>query len=478
MNIVMSGVDHTMADVKQRECFALSKEEQGALLRKMKGNPEILGAVLLSTCNRTELYLSFEEGVQLNPFTLCFEGREEGEYQTLKGREAFDHLASLSCGVLSRIYGEEQILTQVKGAIGFAREQKAADSILEVFFRIAVTTAKRIRTDVRFRSADASVSHAARDILKRHADAEKILVIGNGMVGRQTAEVLAEAGYQVTMTLRQYRNSTVRFPKQVSTVEYDCRYEVLEQYDAVVSATASPHCTISARRLKECPKIPHVYIDLAMPRDIEPEVGTFPSVTLYNIDQVADGAAREQEKQEQMEQIAPMIQRGYEEWLKWNTGRLKSLEQEPKTHFPLFIDSTGKTALVVGGGTIAARRIKSLCRFSFLINVVAPEAKEEILQLAESGRIQYECRKVQDIDLADIFMVVAATNDREVNHHIAMQAKHRGIYASIADKREECSFYFPAIAENETVTAGVCGDGVAHQNVSAAAKKIREVLTE
>ncbi len=478
MNIVMSGINHTIADVKRRECFSLSKPDQCNLFQQVSGNSDLLGMVILSTCNRTEIYLSLREGAEIDPFSLCFSGQAAGEYQTLSGEDAFRHLAALSCGVQSRIFGEEQILTQVKDAIAFAREHQAADSFLEVFFRIAVSTAKQIRTEVRFRSADASVAAATRSILDRHTGIRRILVIGNGEVGRQTASALTDAGYQVTMTLRQYRHSAVSIPSWVSTVEYDRRYEVLEQFDGVVSATTSPHCTISAQLLIQRPNIPQIFIDLAMPRDIDPEVGLLPGVTLYDIDQVADSTARKLAEQKKLDQINPMIQQGYEELMRWNTGRAKSLEHEPKTHFPLFIDSTDKTVLVVGGGRIAARRIAALSRFSFLIQVVAPEAKEEILRLAECGRIQYACRPFQDTDLDDVFLVVAATDQRQVNHHVAMLAKHCGIYASIADKREECSFYFPAIAENDKVTAGICGDGVAHQNVSAAAKKIREVLDE
>ncbi|MBP1736175.1 MAG: glutamyl-tRNA reductase [Oscillospiraceae bacterium] len=478
LNIVMSGIDHTVADVSRRERFALSQDDQRGLFRSAKENPDILGLIVLSTCNRTELYLSLRDGVKLDPFTVAFPGESAGEYRTLSGREAFWHLAALACGIQSRIYGEDQILTQVKHAVAFAREQRGTDNILEVFFRAAISAAKRIRTEFRLQTGDASAAAAALAILNRHSGGRRILVIGNGEVGRRTAQTLTEAGYRVTMTLRQYRHGAVSIPARVSAVEYDSRYEVLEQFDGVVSATASPHCTISAQRLMQCPRIPSIYIDLAMPRDIEPEVGLLPCVTLYDIDQVADGAAREQSRRDTLERIEPFIERGYEELMKWELGRARSLEREQKTHFPLFIDSTGKTVLVVGGGAIAARRVASLSRFSFDIHVVAPEAKEEILRLAERGRVLFEQRPFEEADLEDAFMAVAATDSREVNHRVAVLARHKGIYASIADRRDECSFYFPAIAENDKVTAGICGDGVAHQNVAAAAKKIREVLNE
>lgn len=472
----MSGVDHQIAGVACRERYALSSARQRQVFAAAAAHPDILGAVILSTCNRTEIYLSLRDGAALDPFSLI--GAADGPHETRGGKDCFLHLAKLSCGVMSRIFGEDQILAQVKAALAFAREQQALDNILEVFFRQAVTSAKRVKTELHFSRADDNVAAAARSVLRGYGELSSVLVIGNGEIGRMAARALAQAGYRVTMTLRQYRHAAARIPAGVSVISYDERYERLPGFDAVLSATSSPHCTILAERLAGLPRLPRVFLDLAVPRDIDPAVGRLAHVDLLDIDRVCGRADLDAAQREQVGRILPLLEDGYAELMKWEAGRARLTSGPSRTHFPLFVDCTGKRALVVGGGKIAARRLLSLAKFTFEITVVAPEVRDEIRLLADAGRIDCLCRRFEDADLDGAFLVVAATDDRAVNHRIAALARHRGVWASIADCRGEGSFFFPAIAEGGRVTAGVCGDGTSHHDVSAAAKKIREVLQD
>jgi hypothetical protein len=133
----------------------------------------------------------------------------------------------------------------VKAALAFAREHRAPDSALEVFFRQAITAAKRVKTELRFSHGDCNVAAAAREILRERGDCERVLVIGNGEIGRLCADTLARAGCRVAMTLRQYRHADAAIPEGVAILPYEERYAHLGEFDAVVSATASPHCTIT-----------------------------------------------------------------------------------------------------------------------------------------------------------------------------------------------------------------------------------------
>lgn len=155
-----------------------------------------------------------------------------------------------------------------------------------------------------------------------------------------------------------------------------------------------------------------------------------------------------------------------------------SKETRKKSHFPAFLDVTGKTVLVVGAGTIAERRIRTLLQFDCMIKVVAPDVSEEISELAEEGKIDLQCRQFENNDVKDVFFVVAATNVRDVNHQVAEKAKQQGILASIADCKEECSFYFPAIVTKKSTIIGIAGDGGHHKEVSNTAKQIREWLAD
>lgn len=154
-----------------------------------------------------------------------------------------------------------------------------------------------------------------------------------------------------------------------------------------------------------------------------------------------------------------------------------SLEQKPcHTHFPLFVPTGGKIALLVGGGAIASRRAATLCRFCWQVRVVSPSATEAIRELEQNGALTWERKKFDPADLKGASLVIAATEQREVNRLVGEEAKKLGLPVSVADCREECTFYFPAVAEQGRIVAGICGDGKDHAAVAQAAKAVREVL--
>ncbi len=141
--------------------------------------------------------------------------------------------------------------------------------------------------------------------------------------------------------------------------------------------------------------------------------------------------------------------------------------------FPLFIDISDKKIVVIGGGKVAVRRINTLLRFGADINVIAPEFdKESII-----GDVTFIKRKFHQEDLEDAFMVIGATNDRYVNHFIYTICQDKNILCSIADCKEECNFYFPAVCLNNELSIGIVSDGNNHRLVRKTAEKIRR-LTE
>jgi len=149
-----------------------------------------------------------------------------------------------------------------------------------------------------------------------------------------------------------------------------------------------------------------------------------------------------------------------------------------KKFFPLFIDMSGKKTLIAGGGKIAERRIKVLLDYGADITVIAPETSEYIENAASLGTIRLFKRKYKEGDVTDLtpFLVIAATDDRQVNHGIAMEAKSINIHVSVADCREECSFFFPAIADNGAYIAGLVSKDGNHAGVKKMAEKVRATL--
>lgn len=142
-------------------------------------------------------------------------------------------------------------------------------------------------------------------------------------------------------------------------------------------------------------------------------------------------------------------------------------------YFPIFVSLAGKKVTVVGGGKIAARRIGVLVQYGAYIRVVAPSICEEIREL-DKGSLEIIERYYQSKDLEGSFMVIAATDKREVNKMIGSDAKAIGAQVSVADSREECSFYFPAVVRNENMSMGLVSDGTDHKGAAKAARELRE----
>lgn len=167
----------------------------------------------------------------------------------------------------------------------------------------------------------------------------------------------------------------------------------------------------------------------------------------------------------------------YEQALRVITGREETREPEDKlTYFPMYVNLRGKRVLVVGGGKIAARRIETLMKFDCDITVVSPDVEDTILAHCRGEGLKLHLRRYSSGDLEGADVVLAVTNDREVNQRVGLEANALGIPVSVADAREECTFYFPAIVEHDGIVVGLSSQGQSHHGVSALAKKLRWIL--
>ncbi len=148
--------------------------------------------------------------------------------------------------------------------------------------------------------------------------------------------------------------------------------------------------------------------------------------------------------------------------------------------FPLFVDISRFQIVFIGGGRIAERRIQTLQQFGAHMTVIAPELTDGLKTLAEYGQICWIRRGYMEGDFADprIGMAVVATNDREVNQRAAQEAKRETIPVSVADCKEESTFYFPGIARKGNIVAGVTSGGVDHKEAARVTRQIRQLLEE
>ena len=331
MSISMIGIDHSKASVDIRAKFSFTKKRAIEAMKKLKEEHGILGCIILSTCNRMEVWVSMQDDEEISLYDfLCKEKEvEKDEYQDYfikrENEEAVRHLFYLTSGLKSQILAEDQIITQVKDALTLARDAYCTDNVLEVLFRMAVTAAKKVKTEVTFSRANTSVIHQAMERLKNQGfsfEGKTCMVIGNGEMGKVTALALKEAGTDVTVTVRQYRSGVVNIPQGCKRINYGERMELLPDCDLVVSATASPNYTLTKENFEEIKldAASVVLIDLAVPRDIDPEVGKLQNVSLYDIDSFRIDVASPK-LQASMQKAGEILDDQMKEFYDWFNGR-------------------------------------------------------------------------------------------------------------------------------------------------------------
>lgn len=331
MNIRMIGIDHAKATVKEREIFAFTPIQCRQAMKWAVQTYSINGCVIVSTCNRTELWVSEREGCRTDLKELLYslkhiENEDRHQYDHLfvlrESHQAYHHLFQTTCGLKSQVWGENQILSQIKKAIEEARETNTADVYLEKLFQIAITSAKRVKTCTKLTAADVSVATKALEKIREifpNLKRKQCLVIGNGEMGKIVAEQLVACGAEVCITLRQYKSGAYILPRLCTGVDYEKRFDEMVNADVVVSATASPHYTIKAEQLDRVIKRSNktrIFIDLAVPRDIDPKVHDFENITLLDMDSLGLGQ-EELRNQSSVALANEIIDEHIEEYLEW-----------------------------------------------------------------------------------------------------------------------------------------------------------------
>ncbi|MBQ1333034.1 MAG: glutamyl-tRNA reductase [Lachnospiraceae bacterium] len=320
--IQMTGIDHTTGSVNERSVFAFKNSEMEPSMQFLRERTGADGVVILSTCNRTEIWVSADPGAGVFEALCALKGVDPAEHRAFftdrERGEAVRHLFSMTSGLESAIVAEDQILTQVGDALACAREHYMTDKVLEVLFRNAVAAAKRVKTEVVFSHADQTAMEAA---LKMFAEqgydpaGKTCMVIGNGQFGKLTAEALVRAGANVTVTVREYHSGVVLIPDGCSRILYGEKMDFFPKCDIVVSATTSPNYTLYYDQVvKALPDHPMILIDFAVPRDIEPEIRELDCFTVYDIDDFRTGVDVNDAAWKQAQAILDEATEGYRSW--------------------------------------------------------------------------------------------------------------------------------------------------------------------
>ena len=322
---------------KIREYFAFDNEDKKRLLKSLCSEELIDEAVVLITCNRTEIYVSSGNDRSTSGIiNIILEKCEDiiginidniRDYLLFyTGKSAVSHLYKVSAGLDSMLVGEDQILGQVKDAIEFARECDTAHLYLNTLFRDAVTEAKKIKTETMISKSGVSTAtlalRAAKDVLNSFSG-KNILIIGaSGKIGDIVLKnALSYDFAQIYVTRR--RHNIYMSPNamdRVSIIEYNDRYDYIRNADVIVSATSGPHFTLTKEHIQEniVPGSKKVFIDLAVPCDIDERVSNLDNIYYYNMDDMKKFADENNEKKKiSIEKANAMTDEGVEKFLKW-----------------------------------------------------------------------------------------------------------------------------------------------------------------
>lgn len=333
MHVSLVGISHKDAPVAVREHLAFSEEQLPEVLRRLA--EQYPGAVALSTCNRTEIYLASPRGIGDARPVVALLGDVKGEAQleglpfaTLAGRDAARHLFRVAAGIDSMVVGESEILGQVRGAFAAATAAGTNAPALSRLFHAAIRVGRKARAETAIGRGAISLSSTAvalaREVFGDLAG-RPALVVGSGAAGRLAARALAVAGATVTVTSRNTDHAAnLAAEIEGAVVPFERLEDAIAESDIILTSTAAPGVVLgrelveraTSRRIAR----PLVMIDIAVPRDIAPDVATLPGVRLFDIDDLHGiAAANASLRRSEVKRVEVMVDAEadrYAEWLR------------------------------------------------------------------------------------------------------------------------------------------------------------------
>lgn len=335
------GINHKTAPIELREKVYIPETRLSVTLAGIKKLPKINECLILSTCNRTEVYLTTtnqgQATEQLISFLVKLSGLGKnglrGCFYKNEGLAVVDQIMRVAAGIDSMIVGEGQVLKQVKDAFQIAQKSKATGALLNTVFNRAISAGKRARAETDISRGAVSVSSTAvalaRNIFEDLSH-HQIMIIGAGKMSELAAKQLISCGIKSTLvsnrTFTKAQELAVRFAG--TAVRFDDLEKHLSQVDIVISSTGAPHfllkqeavAKIMARRFGR----PIFFIDIAVPRDIDPKVGELEDVFLYDIDDLGKLVeVNKRERAKEIPKVEKIIFEEKERLMKWYNSRLE-----------------------------------------------------------------------------------------------------------------------------------------------------------
>ena len=316
MELFCLGLNHRTAPVEVRERFAVGTTKLGEAATELISTVGATEGVVISTCNRTEFYLVAAEAEKS---IVVLESHLAGKTQLAEHvaphfyrkhqTEAARHLCRVVSGLDSMMLGETEIFGQVKHAYQSALGAGATSGILNRLFQRAFSVGKKVRTETRIQEGSTSVGNVAVDLAEKifgHLAHSEVMILGAGEMSRITAQSLVSRGAKSIFVSNRSYDRAVELAADMngSAVRFDDWQKTLERVDIVISSTGSPHAIVRREDVEPVRRArkfrPLFFIDIAVPRDIDPAVGEIEEVYLYDIDaleQLATEARNRRQKQ-------------------------------------------------------------------------------------------------------------------------------------------------------------------------------------
>lgn len=291
-------INFKTASISLRESVAFDDKKASVLLNILKVN-NIKECVYLSTCNRCEIYGvgdAYNAIKIFSDFAKISDNIIKNHIFVYEGKDAVRHLFRVCCGLESMVLGEDEILGQIKRAFALSQDNGFTAYELNTVFKSAVTTAKKIKTQTLISKSSVSVATlAAAKCHKFKSGKKSVLLLGaSGEIGSKVLkDLLSYNDFDIFVTLRESHIVS----SKATVIPYADRYNYVDDADIIISATKSPHFTIVADKLQKSMKSAksRLFIDLAVPRDIDENIKKFQNVNLMQIDDFKELAKRNSE---------------------------------------------------------------------------------------------------------------------------------------------------------------------------------------
>jgi len=337
MHIIVASLNHHTAPVEVREKFVFAEDKLDQALNELKQTKSILEGVIVSTCNRMEIYAVVDRlymcGHYLREFIERWFDIPRSEFSKYlhihEDSRAIEHLFKVTCGLDSMIIGETQILGQVRDAFLLAQREKTTGTLFNMLFKQAVTLAKRAHTETAINDNPVSVSYAAVELGKRIFSSYRnrnVMIIGAGKMSELTVKHLrADGAGKVVVanrTLARAQELTERLEGIACTLDEVEHMLVDQEIDIIITSTGSQGYVLTREQteaaMKHRSNKPLFMIDIAVPRDLDPEIAELNNVFLYDIDDlqaIVDNNLAS--RMHEAEKIAAMIQVEMEAFQQW-----------------------------------------------------------------------------------------------------------------------------------------------------------------